>query len=154
MERSGTHRCSSIGGWTSPPSNTGPISGLGLTQLGAVCFVVGSVLYRPAFENKCAGVDAETSWNDSMNNGTIIYVVGSLFFLAESVLGLAAAVLKHDDEQSSSEDERDFMRHASEKAKQKAKRATVAMSSGRSLQTRLIKPINIPQSKGFQSKHV
>lgn len=63
--------------------------GLGCTQIGSVLFVAGSFLYRPGFENHCEERGAEGAANEVCIStsffGTKLYVVGSVFFLMQSV---------------------------------------------------------------------
>lgn len=92
-------------------------SALWLTQLGGVAFACGSFLYRPAFQKKCK--DEEDSFDSAMNNGTILYILGSLIFLIQSIMSLIAGVLKHDEEESSSDDIEDTLRHSKVASTQK-----------------------------------
>ena len=63
-------------------------------QLGSVCFVTGSYLYRPALATKCAEHDDNEVCVSSMPQGTLLYVVGSALYLVQSFLNLAACVVK------------------------------------------------------------
>eukprot|EP00416_Gambierdiscus_australes_P026990 CAMPEP_0171060374 /NCGR_PEP_ID=MMETSP0766_2-20121228/3798_1 /TAXON_ID=439317 /ORGANISM="Gambierdiscus australes, Strain CAWD 149" /LENGTH=269 /DNA_ID=CAMNT_0011515947 /DNA_START=115 /DNA_END=924 /DNA_ORIENTATION=- len=58
--------------------------GLAISQVGSVCFVVGSVLYRPMFEH--------TSGADDL--GTNYYVAGSSLYVVESILSFYVLVLR------------------------------------------------------------
>ena len=63
-------------------------------QLGSVCFVTDSYLYRPALATKCAEHDDNEVCVSSMPQGTLLYVVGSALYLVQSFLNLAACVVK------------------------------------------------------------
>lgn len=61
------------------------VVGLASSQLGSVCFVTGSVLFRPVFEGTPLAADI----------GCDYYVVGSAFYVLESVLQSYSLFLKH-----------------------------------------------------------
>lgn len=64
------------------------------TQIGSICFVTGSYLYRPALATKCAEHDDDEVCVSSLPQGTWLYTIGSVLFLVQSFLNLRACVLK------------------------------------------------------------
>jgi hypothetical protein len=79
--------------------------GLGMTQIGSVMFVTGSFLYRPAFASRKHSAMV-ARFDTVTNNGTILFLVGSLIYLSQSVLALIIGLVKHDldDEALEAED--------------------------------------------------
>ena len=67
---------------------------LACTQLGSICFVTGSYLYRPALETDCAHRDDDAVCISTLDQGTWLYVIGSCLYLAQSCLNLFSVVLK------------------------------------------------------------
>merc|ERR1740117_1398301 len=62
------------------------VIGIALSQLGSVCFVTGSVLYRPLFYSSAGA---------TMDCGTTYYIVGSVLYTMESVIHVYVTFLKH-----------------------------------------------------------
>lgn len=78
------------------------ISALFFSQLGGVLFVAGSYLYRPGFNNHCdpekealGTEEPESFCVNVLDEGTRLYIIGSFFYLAQSVLALIKIYLKH-----------------------------------------------------------
>mmetsp|Transcript_8901 Transcript_8901/g.19583 ORF Transcript_8901/g.19583 Transcript_8901/m.19583 type:complete len:268 (+) Transcript_8901:76-879(+) len=71
--------------------------GLLMATFGAVFFVVGSVLYRPAFNTHCdtaAELNKETCGSTTIF-GTYCYIAGACMYVLQSILDLTCTVLKH-----------------------------------------------------------
>ena len=67
-----------------------------LSQLGSVCFVTGSYLFRPALATQCAerdGADA-LPCASSLRQGELLYVLGSGLFVAQACLNVCACAVK------------------------------------------------------------
>jgi len=62
------------------------ITGLACAQIGSVFFVTGSVLYRPIFA---------FGENVAADEGTRYYIVGSVLYTIEALIGLKVCYLKH-----------------------------------------------------------
>lgn len=69
-------------------------TGLCCTQLASVFFCVGSFLYRPGLDTECNERDDNVCVSASLE-GTWLYILGSLLYLAQSCLNIVSARLKH-----------------------------------------------------------
>ena len=68
---------------------------LACTQLGGVAFVSGSVLYRPGLATDCgAAAERAAICVDAVAQGTALYVIGSVLFLAQSLLNFASSIVR------------------------------------------------------------
>ena len=65
-------------------------------QLGSVCFVTGSYLFRPALATQCAERDGADTLpcTSSLRQGELLYVLGSLLFVVQSCLNVCACAVK------------------------------------------------------------
>ena len=61
------------------------------TQLGSVCFVAGSFLYRPALQTDCGHRDDDSMCASAIVQGTWLYIAGAGLFLLQSLLQLTSA---------------------------------------------------------------
>ena len=61
------------------------------TQLGSVCFVAGSFLYRPALQTDCGHRDDDSMCASAIVQGTWLYIAGTGLFLLQSLLQLTSA---------------------------------------------------------------
>lgn len=75
--------------------------GLSCTLGGGVLYTCGSFMYRPSFGDICVGTDGNK--HDSTNEvcakvadyGTMLYLIGSALFVAQSIISLACLYIKH-----------------------------------------------------------
>jgi len=74
--------------------------GLSCTLGGAVLYTCGSFMYRPSFDGICVGTDGNkrNSTNEVCakvaDYGTLLYLIGSALFVAQSIISLACLCIK------------------------------------------------------------
>ena len=64
------------------------------SQLGSVCFVGGSLLYQPGLDTDCGARDDDGGCINNIQQGTYLYLAGSVFYVLQSLLKVALVFAK------------------------------------------------------------